>query len=211
MACPAIKLSSDQQVSVVHPSKRAHPLSGIKMRSGSGTLGRSAEQERPSCAAPEGEGGRDKAKPKHGRAQRESDGVVVPRKTVQDNAVEGRTPALVTLLRGGKRKVMARPKRRVKSPGGKTAVPQKWEKVRKLQWELYRAAKQQSERKFHALWQCDGGSISATATQHDSLTCSTGTSGSGSPSLRTACGGGTIRPGHGSSTIAGISDWASSD
>jgi retron-type reverse transcriptase len=122
---------------------------------GSGTSRRSAaEQERPSCAAPKGEGGRDKAKPKHGRAQRESDGDVVPKKAAQDNAVEGRSPALVMLLRGGKRKVMARPKRRVKSPGGKTAVPQKWEKVRKLQWELYRAAKQQSERKFHALWQC---------------------------------------------------------
>lgn len=35
-----------------------------------------AEQERPSCAALRWEGGRDKAKPKHGRAQRESDGVV---------------------------------------------------------------------------------------------------------------------------------------
>jgi RNA-directed DNA polymerase len=122
---------------------------------GSGTWRRSAaEQERPSCAAPKGEGGRDKAKPKHGRAQRESDGVVVPRKAAQENAAEGRTPALVRLSGGGKREDMARPRRRVKSPGGKTAVPQKWEKVRKLQWELYRAAKQEPERKFHALWQC---------------------------------------------------------
>ncbi len=128
---------------------------GLLRGMGDGTSGRSAtEQERPSCASPKGEGGRDKAKPKHSRAQRESDGVVVPKKTVQDNAVEGRTPALVTLPRGGKREDMARPRRRVKSPGAKSAVPQKWEKVRKLQWELYRAAKQQPERKFHALWQC---------------------------------------------------------
>jgi len=75
-------------------------------------------------------------------------------KTVQDNAVEGRPPALVVLPHGGKREDVARPKRRVKSPGVKNAVPQKWEKVRKLQWELYRAAKQQTERKFHALFQC---------------------------------------------------------
>jgi RNA-directed DNA polymerase len=113
-----------------------------------------AEQERPSCAALRWEGGRDKAKPKHGRAQRESDGVVVPMKAVQENAAEGRTPALVRPSGGGKREVMARPSRRVNPPGGKTAVPRKWEKVRKLQWGLYRAAKQQSERKFHALWQC---------------------------------------------------------
>ena len=122
---------------------------------GGGTSGRSAtEQERPSCAAPKGEGGRDKAKPKHGRAQRESEGVVVPRKAVQDNAAEGRTPALVVLPRGGKREDMARPKGRVNSPGARSAVPQKWEKVRQLQWKLYGAAKQQPERKFHALWQC---------------------------------------------------------
>lgn len=128
---------------------------GLLRGMGSGTSRRSAaEQERPSCAAPKGEGGRDKAKPKHGRAQRESDGVVVPRKTVQENAVEGRTPALVRLPGGGKRKDMARSKGRVKEPGGKTAVPRKRENVRKLQWELYRAAKQQPERKFHALWQC---------------------------------------------------------
>jgi RNA-directed DNA polymerase len=128
---------------------------GLLRGTGNGTSGRSAaEQERPSCAALRWECGRDKAKPKHDRAQRESDGVVVPMKAVQDNAAEGRTPALVRLSGGGKREDMARPRRRVNSPGGKTAVPQKWEKVRKLQWGLYRAAKQEPERKFHALWQC---------------------------------------------------------
>jgi len=49
---------------------------------------------------------------------------------------------------------MAEPKGRVNSPGARSPVPQKWEKVRKLQWGLYRAAKQQPERKFDALWQC---------------------------------------------------------
>lgn len=136
-------------------AKRPERSKGLLRGTGNGTSGRSAtEQERPSCAAAKAEGGRDKAKPKHGRAQRESDGVVVPRKAVQDNTVEGRTPALVRLPRGGKREDMARPSGRVKSPGAKSAVPQKWEKVRRLQWELYRAAKQQKERKFHALWQC---------------------------------------------------------
>lgn len=128
---------------------------GLLRGTGSGTSGRSAtEQERPSCAASKGASDGDKAKPKRRSAQRESDGVEVPRKAVQQNAAEGRTPALVRLPCGGKREGMAQPKGRVNSPGTRSSVPQKWEKVRKLQWELYRAAKRQPERKFHALWQC---------------------------------------------------------
>ena len=34
------------------------------------------------------------------------------------------------------------------------AGPQPPEKVRKLQWELYQAAKRSGKRRFHALWQC---------------------------------------------------------
>lgn len=49
---------------------------------------------------------------------------------------------------------MASRNRKANSPGGRTAVPQKWEKVRKLQWGLYRAAKRSEVRRFHALWQC---------------------------------------------------------
>jgi len=136
-------------------AKNPESSAGLLRGMGNGTSGRSStEQERPSCAAAKAEGGRDKAKPKQARAQRESEGGVVPRKTVQDNAVEGRPPALVVLPRGGKREDMARPRGPVKSPGAESAVPQRWEKVRKLQWKLYRAAKQQKERKFHALWQC---------------------------------------------------------
>ena len=49
---------------------------------------------------------------------------------------------------------MASPNRKANLPGGRTAVPQKWEKVRKLQGGLYRAAKRSEDRRFHALWQC---------------------------------------------------------
>ena len=127
---------------------------GLLRGMGSGTSGRSATgQERPSCAVPKGMSGRDKAKPKHGCAQRESEGCVVPMKAVQDNAAEGRRPALVGFPAGGKHEGMACTTR-VNLPSGRTAVPQKWEKVRRLQWKLYGAAKRQPERKFHALWQC---------------------------------------------------------
>lgn len=61
---------------------------------------------------------------------------------------------MVALLRRGKHEVMAARRREVNRPGARSAVPQKWEKVRKLQWELYGAAKRQKDRKFHALWQC---------------------------------------------------------
>ena len=36
---------------------------------------------------------------------------------------------------------MARSTRGVNGPGAKSPVPRKWEKVRRLQWKLYQAAK----------------------------------------------------------------------
>jgi hypothetical protein len=49
---------------------------------------------------------------------------------------------------------MAGRTRQVNFPGVNNAVPQRWEKVRKLQWKLCGAAKRQKGRRFHALWQC---------------------------------------------------------
>lgn len=69
-----------------------------------------------------------------------------------NNRAEGRAPALVDRSRGGKRQGM--PATAGNSPAAKNRVPQQWETVRKLQWTLYRAAKEEPKRKFHALWQC---------------------------------------------------------
>ena len=65
------------------------------------------EQERPSSAATSGEGGAYKPKVKGRRAERESEGLVVPRRTATRTPSEGRSPALVALVRGGKCEGMA--------------------------------------------------------------------------------------------------------
>lgn len=63
-------------------AKNPERSEGLLRGMGNGTSRRrTTEQERPSCAALQWESGRDKAKPKPGRAQRESEGGIVPRKT----------------------------------------------------------------------------------------------------------------------------------
>jgi hypothetical protein len=72
-------------------------LSGV---SGGGTLGKSnAEQERPYLAAKSGKDRAYKAGWRKSRgAGRESEGLVIPMKAVQDNTLEGRSPALIGLV-----------------------------------------------------------------------------------------------------------------
>ncbi len=88
---------------------------------------------------------------KAGGAQRESEGVVVPTKevarTVKKNAVRGKGPWGGTASAGGKGEGMTR-ERASNNPGRHEPD----EKVRQLQRKLYVAAKQQEERRFHALY-----------------------------------------------------------
>lgn len=88
---------------------------------------------------------------KAGGAQRESEGVVVPTKAgtraVKKNAARGKGPWGGTASTGGKGEGMTR--------GSESNNPGRHEpdaKVRRLQRKLYVAAKQQKERRFHALY-----------------------------------------------------------
>jgi RNA-directed DNA polymerase len=88
---------------------------------------------------------------KAGGAQRESEGAVVPRraveKAVKKNAARGKGPWGGTASAGGKGEGMTR--------GSEFNNPGRHEpdaKVRRLQRKLYVAAKQQKERRFHALY-----------------------------------------------------------
>ena len=98
------------------------------------------EQERPSSAATSGEGGSYKPKVKGDRAERESEGLVVPVKLGRRGPAEGRGPGFVASATGGKGEGMvARPN-----------TPM--DKVRKLQRGLFVAAKRSRGRRFHALF-----------------------------------------------------------
>lgn len=79
-------------------------------------------------------------------AQRESDGVVVPPMGVQQNTPGGKGPDFGHAGGGGKRQGMAGAVRST-SPGGRPPI----DKVRKLQRQLWVAAKRSPERRFHAL------------------------------------------------------------
>ncbi len=91
---------------------------------------------------------------KSGGGQRESDGVVVPRIGVQYNAPGGKGPDFGHAGNGGTRQGMAGTARST-HPGGRTPVElhrlPPTDKVRQLQRQLWAAAKQSPERRFHAL------------------------------------------------------------
>jgi len=115
---------------------------------GDGTCSRwDAEQERPDCAAGSGQGGSYKPKVKSGRAQRESEGGIVPVRGAKQNAPGGKAPCFGQAWEGGKREGMAETARS-NHPGGLPPI----DKVRRLQRKLWRAAKRQPERRFHALY-----------------------------------------------------------
>ena len=87
-----------------------------------------------------GEGGSYKPEAKGNRAERESEGLVVPEKPRRKDSVEGRGPGFVASATGGKREGMTE---RSNTPT---------DKVRKLQRGLFMAAKRSRGRRFHALY-----------------------------------------------------------
>jgi RNA-directed DNA polymerase len=87
-----------------------------------------------------------KPKAKSGRAQRESEGIVVPEIAVKNNAAGGKGPWGGRVAGAGKREGMAA-KSGPNDPGG--GKPR--EKVRQLQRRLWAAAKRSPGRRFHAL------------------------------------------------------------
>ncbi len=94
----------------------------------------------PSRRARSGQSGDYKPSAKCRRAERESEGLIVPGKAARRGPLEGRSPAVVEPELGGKREGMAA---RPNYPIGK---------VRQLQRRLYRAAKRSLGRRFHALF-----------------------------------------------------------
>jgi RNA-directed DNA polymerase len=88
-----------------------------------------------------------KPKAKSGRAQRESEGIVVPEIAATNNAAGGKGPWGGRVVGAGKREGMAA-KSGPNDPGG--LVPR--EKVRQLQRRLWAAAKRSPGRRFHALY-----------------------------------------------------------
>ncbi len=111
---------------------------------GQGTVGNRRD---PSGRFESGQGEPYKPKAKSAAAQRGSEGVIVPRMTVQQNAVGGKDPWGRCGSRGGKREGMTG-KTGSNNPSGRKPV----EKVRGLQRCLYVAAKRQPGRRFHALF-----------------------------------------------------------
>ena len=109
-----------------------------------GTVGNRRD---PSGRFESGQGGPYKLKAKSAAAQRESEGVVVPKRAAQDNAVGGKDPWGGHGGGEGKREGMAG-KTGPNNPGGRRPA----DKVRELRRRLYVAAKRQPGRRFHALY-----------------------------------------------------------
>ena len=117
---------------------RAQDASGVEReaRSNSSTRNRRGPTRPPSS----GQGAVDKPEAKRQRAGRDSEGLVVPTTAAAKTPPEGRGSALVTRAREGKCEGMAA------RPNNPT------EKARELQRTLFRAAKRQPRRRFHALY-----------------------------------------------------------
>lgn len=109
--------------------------------------GRVRNTRGPSAQPTSGEGRAYKPKAKASGAQRESEGLVVPRREATNNASGGKGPCFGDASAGGKGEGMARANG-PNHPG--RLLPD--EKVRRLQRKLYVAAKQQKGRRFHALF-----------------------------------------------------------
>ncbi len=89
-----------------------------------------------------------KPKAKSSGAQRESEGVVVPRIAVEQNTEVGKGPCGGRAGGGGKREGVAGQEIRSNHPHGHGPV----DKVRQLRRRLWAAAKRSPERRFHALY-----------------------------------------------------------
>jgi len=101
----------------------------------------------PSARPTSGQSGAHKPKVKSRRAQRESEGTVVPARAVTNNAAGGKGPWGESAVDGGKREGMAG-RTGPNYPRGRKPKDQ----VRELQRRLWAVAKRQPERRFHALY-----------------------------------------------------------
>lgn len=101
----------------------------------------------PSAQPESGRSASNKPKVKSSAVQRESEEVVVPSMTATNNAVVGKDLCGSDAANGGKREGMTGVVRST-HPDGDIPV----DKVRELQTRLWRAAKQNPKRRFHALY-----------------------------------------------------------
>src|ERR1700730_5520002 len=101
----------------------------------------------PSAQPPSRQARPYKPKAKTGRAQRESEGIVVPENATTKNVAGGKGPWGGGVVGAGKREGMAA-KSGPNDPGGRRPR----EKVRQLQRRLWSAAKRSPARRFHALY-----------------------------------------------------------
>ena len=101
----------------------------------------------PSAQPTSGKDRAYKPKAKASGVQRESEGVVVPAMEAKNNATGGKGPCFGDASTGGKGEGMSRGNGS-NHPGRRQPI----DKVRRLQRKLYVVAKQQKERRFHALF-----------------------------------------------------------
>ncbi|MEO7742534.1 MAG: group II intron reverse transcriptase/maturase [Usitatibacter sp.] len=102
----------------------------------------------PSAQPESGQGGSYKPSAKSSRAQRESEGAVVPSMAVANKAVGGKGPCGAGAGEGGTGKGMPGQASSANHPGGRRSA----ENVRRLQRRLWAAAKRSPGRRFHALY-----------------------------------------------------------
>jgi hypothetical protein len=111
--------------------------------------------------------GRDrsyKPKVKSTGAQRESEGVVVPWRAVQENAAGGKGPCFGDASTGGKSEGMVRTAG-PKDPGGLQPI----DRVRRLQRKLYVAAERDRGRRFRALYHTHRSDVLWVAWERDTV------------------------------------------
>jgi hypothetical protein len=101
----------------------------------------------PSVRPESGQARPYKPKAKSGRAQRESEGIVVPVIAVKNNAAGGKGPGGGCVAGAGKREGMA-----AKSGPNDSGGREPRAEVRQLQRRLWAAAKRSPGRRFHALY-----------------------------------------------------------
>ncbi len=154
---PAASTEKQRGSRAAHFTAKAKPAaqeSGAERVAGPSGVGGAARVEGdvrnrrgPSARPESGRNGSYKPKVKSSVAQRESEGVVVPGIVVKKNATGGKGPCGGRAGTGGKREGMTG-ESRSNHPGGPLSV----DKVRGLQRRLWRAAKRQPGRRFHALY-----------------------------------------------------------
>lgn len=154
---PAASTEKQRGSRAGHVAAKAKPAaqeSGAERAAGPSGVGGAARVEGdvrnrrgPSARPGSGRDGSYKPKAKSSVVQRESEGVVVPGNVVKKNATGGKGPCGGRAGDGGKREGMTG-ESRSNHPGG----PLSADKVRGLQRRLWRAAKRQPGRRFHALY-----------------------------------------------------------